>query len=120
MKKRFDRMGQLSIETIGLSTSRGRIIFFVLLSTIIFIVPAKWPFTFSVWQHLGIAAPSIGLTRAYRDLLHGEFTHAWQQNKLIYAVVIVGGIVLIKDVLTLLYEHTKIVAPAKRMSNRSD
>jgi len=107
MKKHTNDIGRLLIETIGLSTPRGRILFFIALSTIIFLVPAKWPFTFSLWQHLGIASPSIGLTRAYRFVLHGDFSEAWRQNKLIYAVVIVGGTLLIKDALTLMRTHKK-------------
>lgn len=107
MKKRPLQRGQLLLEVVGLSSPRGRLIFFVLISTIIFVAPAKWPFTFSVWQHLGIASPSIGLSRAYRFLLHGDFARAWQQNKLIYAVVIIGGILLIKDTLKIRRNHKK-------------
>jgi len=107
VKKHANKIGRLLIETIGLSTPRGRIIFFIALSTIIFIVPAKWPFTFSVWQHLGIASPSIGLTRAYRFILHANFSEAWRQNKLIYAVIIIGGTLLVKDALKLVRTYKK-------------
>lgn len=95
------------IETVGLSSPRGRIIFFVLISAAIFAMPPRWPVTFSVWHRLGIASPSIGLTRAYRLVLHGDFIHAWQQNKLIYVVILVGGVVLAQDVRTIMHNHTK-------------
>lgn len=85
------------LETIGLSTARGRLIFFVVLSVVVFLMPPRWPVTFSVWQRLHVPSPSIGLTRAYRHLLHGDVRAAWQQNKLIFAVVAIGGLVLLKD-----------------------
>lgn len=69
----------------------------MLLSLIIYLMPAKWPVTFSVWQWLHIRSPSIGLTRAYRLVLHGDLAGAWQQNKLIFAVIAVGGLILLKD-----------------------
>lgn len=101
MKIRFAKLAQLFVETIGLSSARGRIIFFLIVSGAIFVWPPTGPFTLSVWQHLGVESPSIGLTRAYRRLLHGEFTQAWQQNKIIFIVVAVGIVVLAKDVIAL-------------------
>lgn len=101
MKIRFAKLGQLFIETVGLSSARGRIIFFLIVSIGIFVWPPEGPFTFSVWQHLGVESPSIGLTRAYRYILHGEFVQAWQQNKIIFIVVVVGSVVLAKDVIAL-------------------
>ncbi len=89
-------------EVIGLSTARGRLVFFVVLSVIVFLMPPRWPVTFSIWQWLHVPSPSIGLTRAYRLVLHGDIAAAWQQNKLIFAVLIVGGILLIKDILTII------------------
>lgn len=119
MKKWLKKLGDLILEILGLSSSRGRVIFFVLVSTAIFLEPPAWPITFSVWQHLGIEAPSIGLTRAYRYVLHGEFVQAWQQNKLIFVVIVVGGAVIAKDMLTLLRKYKK-VAPITHVRNRGD
>lgn len=101
MKKQSKRLGQLAVEVLGLSSPRGRIIFFVLVSAAIGIGPAKWPISLSVWQHFDLSSPSIGLTRAYRFLLHGDIIGAWQQNKLIFAVIAVGAPLLIKDILQL-------------------
>ncbi len=77
----------------------------MLVSVIIFLMPPKWPVTFSVWQQLHLPSPSIGMTRAYRHVLHGEFAAAWRQNKLIFAVIGAGGAIIAKDVSTLMQHH---------------
>lgn len=91
----------LTLETVGLMTPRGRLLFFTVVTTIVLFTPAVWPVKVSIWQQLKIPSPSIGLTRAYRRLLHGDFLGAWDQNKLIYAVVAIGGGVLVRDAISL-------------------
>ncbi len=114
MKIKLQRITQVFIETIGLSSPRGRLIFFMLLSLCIFILPPKWPVSFSVWRYLGIRSPSIGLTRAYRHVLHGDVRSAWKQNGLIFAVLIVGGTVLFNDVVSLTRATTRDGSPPNK------
>lgn len=92
------QFGRIFIETIGLQSARGRLVFFMVASTVIFFLPSGPPINISVWQRLGFDwAPSIGLTRAYGQLLHLNFEAAWQQNPLIYAVIAVGMPLLAAD-----------------------
>lgn len=107
MKKQSSGVKALLVEIVGLSSPRGRLLFFVVISAVIFLAPPKWPISFSLWQHLGVPSPSIGLTRAYRLVLHGDFAAAWQQNKLIYAVIIIGGWLLAKDIFALIRTSKK-------------
>ena len=96
---------KILFEIIGLSSPKGRLLFFMLASIAIFSLPAKSSITLSVWKNLGIQAPSIGLTRAYRYLLHGDVQNAWLQNKLIFIVLFVGGIILVRDVIALVRKN---------------
>ncbi len=98
----MQRVGKLAIETIGLQSARGRLVFFCAATFIIFLVPYSLLGNLSLWQRLGLDwAPSIGLTRAYWLVLHLDFQAAWQRNPLIYAVMTVGFPLLIKDIITL-------------------
>lgn len=67
----------------------------------IFVSPYDWFSHLSLWQRLGIPSPSIGLTRAYWLLLHLDPVGAWERNKLIYAVLLVGVPLLLKDIFTI-------------------
>lgn len=89
-------------EIIGLSTSRGRLLFFAGASIIIFLLPVRTLAGFSLWNRMDIPSPSIGLTRAYHYVLHGDFALAWQQNSLIFVVLIIGLPIIAKDVYTVL------------------
>ena len=90
---------KLFIETIGLQTPRGRLLFALVLSIVIFLYnPAQWPVQLSIWSLLGIPSPSIGLTRAYYEVLHLRFIDAWELNALIYVVVAIGCLVLVRDI----------------------
>lgn len=82
---------RLLLEVIGLQTARGRLLFFVILSTLIFVMPYAVLAHLSLWQRLGFdGAPSIGLTRAYWHVLHLHFDLAWTRNPLIFAVLAIG------------------------------
>lgn len=87
----------LLIEIVGLQSPRGRLLFFVIISLAIFLIPYNWLSHLSIWQALHIPSPSIGLTRAYHLLLHGDISGAWNRNKLIFIVLALGLIVLLKD-----------------------
>lgn len=91
------RLPRLLFEVVGLQTPRGRLIFFALASLAIFVVPFHLLGQLSIWQRLGIPAPSIGLTRAYWHLLHLDPGAAWDRNPLIFAVLAVGLPLLAKD-----------------------
>lgn len=72
------------------------------ISWLVFIVPYAWLSNLSLWQALGWeSAPSIGLTRAYWLLIHGDPIAAWNRNPLIYAVLPVVGAIIAKDIATL-------------------
>lgn len=93
-------MPKIAVEVITLSTSRGRLLFFIVATSIIFITPYKYLSGLSLWQRIGWDwAPSIGLTRAYHLLIHGNPVAAWQRNPLIYLVVTIGAIVLVGDLI---------------------
>lgn len=89
---------QQTIEAIGLQTSTGRLLFFLIATIVIFLLPVSALAEFSIWQKLGVPSPSIGLTRAYHHILHGNIDFAWQQNRLIFVVLLIGLPLLAKDV----------------------
>lgn len=92
-------MRKVVIETISLQTPRGRLIFFGIISLLVFVAPYAWLAQLSIWQHVGLSsAPSIGLTRAYWHILHLDFYAAWERNKLMYVVLAVGLPLLLRDV----------------------
>lgn len=71
--------------------------FFGLITLSVFFVPFDWLAQLSVWQALGVPSPSIGLTRAYWLLIHGDPVAAWERNKLIFLVLAVGIPLLARD-----------------------
>ena len=95
----------LIIETLGLQTPRGRIIFFITITIGVFLAPYSWLEHLSIWQYLHIPSPSIGLTRAYWLLLHLDPVEAWRRNPLIYLIVAIGAPILIRDCLKLWYNY---------------
>ena len=93
-------MRQSFFAIIGLQTAAGRLAFFGLASVVIFMLPQSVLAEFSLWARLGFdSAPSIGLTRAYNHVLHGDFAAAWARNHLIFLVMIVGLPLLMRDTL---------------------
>ncbi len=54
--------------------------------------------TISLYDRLGIPAPSIGLTRAYSQLLHGNLQAAWQTNPLVVAAAAAIAGIMITDI----------------------
>jgi hypothetical protein len=88
-----------------LQTARGRLLFFAVISLLIFVAPYEWLGRLSIWQALNIPSPSIGLTRAYHLLLHGDFEGAWQRNKLIFVVIAIGLFILVRDILTVMKQY---------------
>lgn len=95
----------LLVETVGLQSPRGRLVFFALITIAVFVVPYDWLAHLSLWQALHIPAPSIGLTRAYHLPLHGNLSGAWRRNELIFPVLVVGAIVLGNDVRLILKQQ---------------
>jgi hypothetical protein len=90
------------IEIITLQTPRGRLMFFLFASVLIYVAPYEVLSRLSLWQAIGIDSPSIGLTRAYWYLLHGDFSAALERNKLILAVLAVGVPMLLLDMYKLI------------------
>lgn len=100
-------MVKLVIETIGLQTPRGRLLFFGTASVLVFCVPYRLLEGLSLWQRLDIPSPSIGLTRAYRHVLHMDVAAAWQRNPLIFLVITIGAPILARDCYLLLRKGTR-------------
>ena len=94
----MSRATSILFEILGLQTPRGRLIFFAAASIIIFVTPYSWLAQLSLWQRIGIEAPSVGLTRAFWHVLHFEWLAAWHRNPLIYLVLLVGIPLLARDV----------------------
>jgi hypothetical protein len=95
-------MKKLATEILTLGTARGRVWFFGIASVIVFLVPYNWLNNLSIWQRIGWnSAPSIGLTRAYHLLIHGNPIAAWHRNPLIFLVIIVWFVIMVKDIQTL-------------------
>jgi hypothetical protein len=92
---------KLVVETVGLQTPRGRLLFFGIVSTGIFLAPYSWLSHLSLWQYIGVNSPSIGLTRAYWRLLHGDVAGAYERNPLIFVVLAVGVPLLVFDIIKL-------------------
>lgn len=92
------RIGNLAIEALTLGTARGRLIAWSVLTGAIFASKYVWLEHLSLWQRLGWDwAPSIGLTRSYWLVIHGDISSAWSLNPLIFVVIGVGSILLCRD-----------------------
>lgn len=86
-------------EVIGLQTPRGRLICIGIITCLVFIAPYSWLAHLSLWDRLGWhSAPSIGLTRAYWLLLHGQPRASWHRNWLIFPVLALFFSILARDV----------------------
>lgn len=95
-------MKQAALDIIGLQTPSGRLILFSLASAIIFVLPQSVLGEFSLWARIGLEnAPSVGLTRAYNHVLHGNLAEAWTRNALIFVVLAVGLPLLVNDAVKL-------------------
>lgn len=91
-------MRKYLIELISLSSPRSRLTFWFIITALILILPYDFFANLSLWQKIGWeGAPSIGLTRSYWLILRGDFVGAWELNKLIYLVLVVGFIILASD-----------------------
>lgn len=87
------------IETITLQSPKGRLTFLAVVTIVVFLVPFAWLENLSLWKNIGWeSAPSIGLTRAYWLLLHGDPAGAWERNSLIYLVLVVVVTIVIADI----------------------
>lgn len=97
---------QRALDIIGLQTPTGRLIFFALASAIIFVLPQSLLGELSLWAKIGLEnAPSVGLTRAYNHILHGNLAEAWARNPLIYIVLAVGVPMLVSDAVKLIKQR---------------
>lgn len=102
------RLKDIFVETVGLQSPRGRLLFFGIISSGIFVVPYGWLSSLSLWQYLGIQSPSIGLTRAYWRILHGDLVGAYERNWLIFVVLAIGLPLLAIDIITLLRTRKRL------------
>lgn len=86
------------LETISLQTARGRLIFAGIANCLLLVVPYHWLDNLSIYKHLGVHSPSIGLTRAYWLLIHGHLAESWSRNWLIFPVIAVGWSIVALDI----------------------
>lgn len=106
--KSITKLKSVLIETVGLLTPRGRLIFFGITSSAIFLAPYSWLSNLSLWQYIGIQSPSIGLTRAYWRVLHGDLVGAYERNWLILAVLAIGLPLLAIDLIKLIRSRKQL------------
>lgn len=100
-------MREFLFRTISLQTPLSRLLVFGVLTIAIFFSSYDWLAHLSLWDRFGLEwMPSIGLTRAYWLLIHGDPVGAWQRNGLIYLVLAVGLPILIRDAWTM-YRQVK-------------
>lgn len=94
-------------EAVTLSSARGRIFFFCMLTGILLIIPYHTLESthLSVYAWLKLPSPSVGLTRAYWKLIHGDVVGAWHRNALIFVIVAVWSFVMGRDSHTLYARH---------------
>lgn len=95
------------LNYIGLQTSASRVVFFLTVPFLLFAyrsIPGL-P-SLSIYHHLGLPAPSIGLTRSFWDITRGDVVSAWQRNKLIFPVLGVAGYIFIRDASSILRERS--------------
>lgn len=93
----------LFLEALGLQTARGRVIALGLASFIIFILPYSVVGRFSLLARLGWeTAPSVGLTRSYWLLMHGDPVAAWHRNWLIFPILGILLVIIGRDIWSLI------------------
>jgi hypothetical protein len=89
---------EIILEIITLRTARGRLFFALFAHIILMIIPYAWLQDLSLYKKIRVNSPSIGLTRAYWLILHGELIDAWQRNWMIFPVLAVGWSIVILDI----------------------
>lgn len=96
------------IELVSLSTPQAQLWFWGLATVIIFFLPYRFFENISLWQRLGWdSAPSIGLTRAYWLLIHGDVAAAWDRNRLIFLIIAIGVPLLLIDIYKIIFRNKK-------------
>ena len=94
-------MKAILVELLSLSTARARLMVFSGISMLVFVTPYSFldHAKLSLYERFHIPSPSIGLTRAYWKLLHGDPSGAWNRNKLIYLVICIIVGILLRDLI---------------------
>lgn len=83
----MNKIKERAINIIGMQTPWGRLVLFFGVTFFLYIVSYSTLLsapTVSIYSRLHVPSPSIGLTRAYWLLIHGDYDGAWNVNKLIY------------------------------------
>ena len=88
----------VALEAVTLSSARGRAHAFLSITGAVYLSPYSWLAHLSIWGAMGWKdAPSIGLTRAYWLLLHGQPVAAYARNGLIYPVLLIWIAIFLND-----------------------
>jgi hypothetical protein len=115
------------IEILSFSTPKARVINLSSIFLLLTVIPTKYliyspvkcafkNFLLPLFFHghcpiSGLFAncncPACGMTRGMSRLLHGDFSGAWNFNKLVFIVFTIMMFILIKDSITLFMEHRK-------------
>lgn len=110
----------------ALDTPQKRVIIFLIIIFIFSIIPTKYvesgesicifknfiiPLFFDDCPKEGIfrncECPACGITRAFSSFLHFDFKSAWNHNKGIFLFMPILLIILIKDLITSIFEYKK-------------
>lgn len=96
------------LELLSLNSPQSRLFWWAFLTFSIFVVPYHWLEDLSLYKTIGWeSAPSIGLTRAYWLLIHGNPDAAVAMNSLILVVLVVGLPLLAVDALQLMRSSSR-------------
>ena len=100
-------------DMIGLQKPGPRLVMVLLLHCLLLIVTYKAleGAGLSLFGRLDIPSPSIGLTRAYWLLLHGNINAAYAMNPLIFIVAPVIWALIFKDIYTLAHYRKTLKLP---------
>lgn len=91
-----------------MQSPRGRLAVAALVHLALFFVPYRWLTNLSLYKLLGLNwVPSIGLTRAYWLLLHGDLVAAWQRNWFIFPVLTVMWSIVALDTYSIFKQSDK-------------
>lgn len=98
-------MANRVLECATLAKPQYRLTLWAAATVAIFLVPRHWLENLSLWKRIGWeSAPSIGLTRAYRDVLHGDIQSAVEMNWIIFLILLIGLPLLAFDAVKVIHD----------------
>lgn len=92
LKASISKLRRFLLNVIGLQTPVSRLTLISVITLCIYEISYQKLISLpalSLYSRLHIMSPSIGLTRAYWYLIHGQWSEAYNMNRLIYVVAVV-------------------------------